>query len=215
LLIGAPFADQGSTDSGSVYLILGGSSSSTNSDPEREASVIFYGDDAQDLLGQASAPVMGDFDEDGNQDIVIASPTEMELYFFSDASTLSGKINTSAADATIVGDGPAFFGLTMDVGDIDGDGEDDLVVGAPDYDQAYYANYYADEPGSVYGFTEDLSGYSFASDSDVRFSGTTNSDLLGLALTVGDVSGDGVDDILAAAPTQWSTYGQVWILESP
>ena len=215
LLIGAPFADQGSTDSGSVYLILGGSSSSTNSDPEREASVIFYGDDAQDLLGQASAPVMGDFDEDGNQDIVIASPTEMELYFFSDASTLSGKINTSTADATIVGDGPAFFGLTMDVGDIDGDGEDDLVVGAPDYDQAYYANYYADEPGSVYGFTEDLSGYSFASDADVRFSGTTNSDLLGLALSLGDVSGDGVDDILVAAPTQWSTYGQVWILESP
>jgi hypothetical protein len=215
LLVAAPYADQGSTDSGSVYLILGGSGSSSDSDPEREASVIFYGDNAQDYLSKGSTPVIGDFDEDGNQDVVIASVDQMELYFFSDASLLSGKVNTNTADAVIVGDGPAYFGLTMDVGDVDGDGEDDLVVGAPDYEQPYYANYYADEPGSVYLFTEDLAGYSFASDADARFTGANNSDVLGLAISVGDISGDGKDDILVASPAEWSTYGQVWILEAP
>ncbi len=215
LLVAAPFADQGSTDSGSVYLILGGSSFSSDSDPEREASVIFYGDNAQDYLSKASAPVVGDFDEDGNQDVVIASVDQMELYFFSNASTLSGKVNTNTADATIVGDGPAYLGISMDVGDVDGDGEDDLVVGAPDYEQPYYANYYADEPGSVYLFTEDLTGYSFASDADARFTGANNSDVLGLAVNVADLSGDGKDDILIASPAEWGTYGQIWILESP
>ena len=123
-----------------MYLILGGSSGSSDPDPEREASVIFYGDDPQNLLSRRSAPVVGDFDEDGKVDVVLAAPDHQELYFFSDAGTLSGKVNTSTADATITGDGPAYFGLTMDVGDIDGDGEDDLVVGAPDYtDISWYS----------------------------------------------------------------------------
>jgi hypothetical protein len=177
--------------------------------------VIFYGDNAQDYLSKASAPVIGDFDEDGKQDVVIASVNQMELYFFSDASSLSGKVNTNTADATIVGDGPSYLGLSMAVGDVDGDGEDDLVVGAPDYEQPYYANYYADEPGSVYLFTEDLTGYSFASDADARFTGANNSDVLGLTLSVGDISGDGKDDILIGSPAEWSNYGQLWILESP
>ena len=203
LLIAAPYADQGSADSGSVYLILGGSSGSSDPDPEREASVIFYGDDPQNLLSRRSAPVVGDFDEDGKVDVVLAAPDHQELYFFSDAGTLSGKVNTSTADATITGDGPAYFGLTMDVGDIDGDGEDDLVVGAPDYtDISWYSGQFADEPGRVHVFTGDLTGYAFASDSDAQFTGRSTGDLLGASLVVGDLTGDGLDDILVASPNE-------------
>lgn len=215
LLVSAPYGDQGTSDSGSVYLILGGGTSSADSDPERDADVIFYGDDSKDYLGLYSTSVVGDFDEDGNADVVIASMEQNEVYFFSDATQLSGKVNTSSADATIQGDGPSAFGLTLAVGDVDGDGYDDLVVGAPDYTGVYYAAYYADEPGAVYVFTEDLSTYGSSSDADAHFLGASVSDTFGMSLTVGDISGDGKDDIIAAAPAEWSSYGRVWILEAP
>ena len=160
-----------------------------------------------------------DLDADGNADIVFAAPDESVLYFFSDAGSLSGKINMSTASATIWGDGiwgggPSYLGLAMDSGDIDGDGEQDLVVGAPDtVDVASY--YYADEPGRVYVFTEDPSSYRYASEADAQFVGDKTADLMGSSLSVGDLSNDGKDDLIFSAPTEWLTYGRVWILEAP
>ena len=217
LLLGAPFADQGQTNSGSVYLIYGSASASSGT-ADGAASVTFYGASSGDYLGAYATNIVGDFDDDGSADVAISSYTEESVYVFYGASSLSGKVRVDTADVTITasGAGPSFFGYTLDSGDLDGDGATDLVIGAPDYITTYYATSNSDEPGVVYWYSgADLSASMDESDASASFSGTDSSDLFGLALAVDDLDGDGNDDLLVGAPGWGTYYGNVWIIESP
>jgi len=87
----------------------------------------------------------------------------------------------------------AGYALCTD-GDLDGDGVDDLVVGSP------LANVVAGEDGKVYvvfgrsqGWPDDLV------DADLTLSGVL-SGRFGQACAMGDIDGDGVDDLVAGAP---------------
>lgn len=72
------------------------------------------------------------------------------------------------------------------VGDLNGDGKDDLAVGAPGE---------ADDRGAVYVFAAGT-GHLVR-----RFSGRTRGDLFGWAIAgIGDVDQDGVDDVAVGAP---------------
>ncbi|EKD79426.1 MAG: hypothetical protein ACD_41C00075G0002, partial [uncultured bacterium] len=88
-------------------------------------------------------------------------------------------------------------------GDVNGDGYDDFVVGAP-----------SNSAGSaylVYGQSGKLSSASLST--AIEFSGETNNDAAGTSITiVGDVNGDGYDDIVVGADKASTSAGAAYLI---
>ena len=94
------------------------------------------------------------------------------------------------------------FGAALAVGDFDGDGNDDLAIGAPDKDDLS-----ATDSGRVYLLFGSGAGLQAVPLQLIRWStfpGQTaeNNDRLGAALAAGDFDGDGKDDLFIGAPNK-------------
>jgi hypothetical protein len=146
---------------------------------------------------------LGDLDDDGFGDVALAS-YDLIPVLYGRADRFLGAIYPSEVDFVIRAYGPDPYVAGLAVGDVNGDGRPDIVVGDPhdatfgpqsgalyvvfgadgkvscDVDlQAAYAIRYGQETGGDFELSEDL-GYAVASG--------------------GDVNGDGFDDIVAGAP---------------
>lgn len=127
----------------------------------------------------------GDFNEDGQDDVVIVSGLAGRLWIDWGDGAFAGTTSLQDVTSSVAlcqDDGVlAEFGATLAVGDFDADGTADLVTSAPGCEggEGRVFVWYG-EPGL-----------------DLRMPSTTLSqgDRLGTALSVADLNGDGVDDL--------------------
>lgn len=170
------------------------------------ASRIFPSSTSNAALGFAVAG-LGDLNGDGYEEYAISKPD------FS--YTAKGRVNVVYGDEDSYGsfvslEGEAVGDLTgyavANAGDVDGDGVNDLLVGAPLEDTSGL------DAGSVYFVSGDsITSGSLASVAATVFRAENSYDALGLMFSVGqgDLSGDGNLDVVLSSPSYGSDFGHL------
>ncbi|MCP4920582.1 MAG: lamin tail domain-containing protein [Proteobacteria bacterium] len=201
--VSAESNDNGGSNAGSIYLVLG-SASFEDEDSIDDVYDLRIDGNSGDLFGQGQI-LLEDIDGDGTIDLVAGAPTQEEAYLFYDVGSLSDT-DTAVADVTFdssSGDSDAYgFGLSL--GDFDGDGGTDLAVSAPGYIGSY-GSYYSTDDGEVFLFDSATiaGGGSIATSSaDGVLQGPSSASLFGFGLTSGDWDSDGADDLAITAPNE-------------
>lgn len=216
LFLSAAGDDEGGTQAGAWYVMLGASDPTTEGSIEDVYDVKIIGSGRNDAVGSTNAIAVMDVDGDGTDDLVVGAAHQEEVYVFSDGSSLSGVVDTVDADLVIsaASGGPDYFGAALVSGDVDGDGNADLLVSAPSKTSPYSATG-AGTAGMVYLFdSATLSAASSTLDTssaDGSIQAASGNDAFGLELLLTDMDSDGADEPMVAAPgyttSGWSTYG--------
>jgi hypothetical protein len=222
LIIGVPGNDDNNNASGCVMVYKGSSDLLNNEDYVWEfdnfdfyssydnTSICAETENAR--LGWNAGGVLGDFNGDGTQDIAVSSPGVNQVFVFFDLESLLGQPHVAESDADVIINGvssPGTFGYSLAAGDINGDGADDLVIGAPDLADpvgaafGYYAlleNGSPNENGMVYIFDgTNLSGTLSDEDANATIY-SEDTDMFGISIVMADMNADGKEDLWIGAP---------------
>ncbi len=197
VIVGAPL--RGGASEGAVYVFRGGPDLVTTT--AASAQVTLDGDGSGDRLGSSVAA--GDFDGDGIDDLFLGAPdarsggiTGGALYFVRGGVTLvSRRVDQDSLEIGCEGSGDR-LGQTLAVGEVNGDGRADLLVGAPQHDVP------ATNAGRAYlllGGT--LQGGAIGQLADaVLMAESSSGDQFGAGLACADLDGDGRDELIVGAP---------------
>ena len=165
VIIGAPFYG-----TGGAAFVFHGSASGLSATP----NWIGTGDKSGIMFGYSVAS--GDVNGDGNSDVIVGAPSWYETYptllrgnifvYFGSSAGLSTTPNWTSVDFvtninTLSRVYRSSFGYSVASGDVNGDGIDDIIVGAPYYDHDGIENSYSRSGGVLvwYGSHSGFSTY--------------------------------------------------------
>ncbi len=211
LLVGAP-SDSFHGLPGQAYLMHG---PLTGTVSLSTAQAILMGPTANSFAGN-DVDAGGDVDGDGQADFLVGADCEtvrgttMVGASYLVLGPISGTIDLADADAILQGEDQFdYAGRAAFAGDLDADGHDDIVVGAPNHDSK----------GSVYVVYGPSTGTRSLASADAELTGEwdyidAGSDVDG----AGDVDGDGFDDLLVGSPDGWTLStgtGLAYVIRGP
>ncbi|PIR92833.1 hypothetical protein COT99_04040, partial [Candidatus Falkowbacteria bacterium CG10_big_fil_rev_8_21_14_0_10_43_10] len=204
VIIGAGKASATGTERGRAYIILGSGSLSSSLDAENADMILNGVSDDYGRFGYAVSAA-GDYNKDGYDDIIVgayqaedAGTNRGRAYIFNGSSTPASAIDADNANIIINGAVDVDnFGLAVaGAGDLNGDGYDDVIVGAPSAEDAGTAR------GLAYVFYGSSTPASMidAENANVIINGTADSDYFGWNIApAGDLNADGYSDVLISA----------------
>ncbi len=206
LVLGAPFADGGEADrldAGEAYIVPVPESGGSLDLLSGQGFTRIRGARSRDGLGHFTAA--GDVNGDGISDAVIGARDadgpqdsrnnagEVHVLFGRSDLPPSADLAVDELDLTIIGanEGDS-LGFTVAAADLNGDGTDDILAGAPLGDSCANGRHEAGEAYVIFG-RDDLGGLiDLATDEpDLSLFGEEAADELGFSLASGDFNGDG------------------------
>ncbi|VEP18891.1 conserved hypothetical protein [Hyella patelloides LEGE 07179] len=208
LIVSAPGESPGDDPDSGVIFTINGSRGDLEGDRDFDQENLNLDNNEEgDSFGAALA--LGDFDNDGFDDLVVGTPgkspennPESGAIF-----TLRGTSNGLVADDDFDQDNldlgsnenGDLFGATLAVGDFNNDNFDDLVVGAPGESTGVF-DLRAGRIFTLEGSSDGLRGDRELSQDSLDLGNNELDDNFGEALAVGDFNNDGFDDLVVGAP---------------
>ncbi|MBT3220461.1 MAG: hypothetical protein HN348_15350, partial [Proteobacteria bacterium] len=189
IVVGAVHYDNGELNEGAAFLYLG-----SGSGPMNVASWVAESNQGDGFFGR-SVSSAGDVNGDGFADVIVGMPQYASGQSQEGAAHAYRGIvdvpSETTADTRGADESGAYFGAAVSsAGDVNGDGYDDVIVGAPNH---------TNDQGRAYIYRGSASGIS-ASSTWVGVQGLDGA-MFGKSVSrAGDVNSDGYDDVIVGAP---------------